>query len=70
MKTIHIAKYQDRMYPEDNELFGAYHDPKKAQERIELECASWSKEPSRHLAQISYYSVEKVEVLDEPLAKD
>lgn len=34
MDEIWLAKYEDRMYPEDNQIFGAYATEQGAKDRI------------------------------------
>lgn len=34
MEEIWLAKYTDHMYPEDNEIFGAYATEQEAENRI------------------------------------
>lgn len=64
MDEIWLAKYEDRMYPEDNQIFGAYATEQGAKDRIaeELRLARASKPhfPEMHTKNEWYYSVEYV----------
>lgn len=59
-RTIYVAKYHDRQYPEDNEIFGAFGTREEAEAANEEERSNYTGRYSQgyHRADARYYEVE------------
>ena len=63
---VYIAKYDDSMYPEDNRIIGLYRNKESAQRAIDSELMYYfdPKNPTKHLSNRFYYTIEEHEVYD------
>lgn len=63
---IFIAKYDDGMYPEDNQTLGAYTTSILAEEAIEkeidLQKSLYPNHPNKNTRKRWYYSIEELEL--------
>lgn len=61
---VYIARYDDIMFPEDNRIIGVFMCESSAQKRIDSEISYHfdSKNPSKHLSNRFYYTIEEHDV--------
>lgn len=67
IRTLYLAQYNDGMYPEDNEVFGAYQTYDEAKERTVQECQTkknqFGPNSERNTTKIRHYSVTDVDYM-------